>query len=594
MAVKTWVNGDRVAAVDLNRWEQAAGGLSRAGHAPSLGRYFPEAEGATGTGMGNDQPGLTSALTAAANKGVVDLKRDSTYALASLLTIPAGSIIEGNGATIKLSGAGRTQGIQFTGPATVRNVIFDFQQIPTSNCIQVLATANGSKMQGCTFTHGNGVETSNVTGISIMAVCDIDACTFVNIANPVRVSGAVDGVEIIANTFSNWTGRCIYIVGTSTAAASNLKINGNVIYPLSAAALETQPRQPIAFQGNDDNMFKAVQISHNIVFGPGASHDPTADQLAAGGQYGTADQISVHQADGFTVIGNQSYDGGDVGITVAVECRHGVITGNVCNRNDSVGICVGSRSSTDLTHNIAVTGNTCMNNGQNRAGDAPDFASTGISVAQGDSIIVTGNRCGDTQTAKTQVWGIGINTSPRVTVGTNDLLDNRDGQIYVGSGSMANGTLIFNMPGARSVLAADSSPVNNSTTFVPSGLSLPVDPGGIYELSAFIIYSTSPTADMQIRFNGPAGASLSWVPAGPGANAASQTNALINRGNSLLASAQSLGGATSARAVASPVGVLATAVTAGGTLSLSFAQNTADPSDTLIGAGSWIKLTRIG
>lgn len=553
---------------------------ARTAHAPAFNLFFPEAAG-----------DLVSAISAAApTNGVVDLAANTNYDLPTLLTVPAGVRIQGrDGATIKLSGTARAVGIRFTGKASMSGVTVDLQQIVTSYGIQIQGA--GSLISDCVITHGNGVATSGV-GIKIEAQCDIIRNKFSNIATPIQVTGETPDVTIDLNEIRDWTGRGMYILGTSTAAASNLTITRNRIYPLSIAALSTQPRQPITFQGDDNHPFTAVKVNYNIVRSPGVSHDPTAAQLtASGGQYGTADNISLHQCDGFELIGNHSYDGGDVGIVAAVQCRNGVVAGNVCLRNDSAGICVGS-SNSSWTRDVSITGNTCMNNGQNRAADGPDWASNGINLQVCDGVIVEGNRCGDTQATKTQQYGMAIQNSPDVTIGTNKLGGNAADEIYTGTGTSANTTLVFNIPPARDTLTADQT-VNNSATLVNTALALPTVAAGVYELEAYLVWNATATGKIKFKFNHPSGSTaLDWVANGPGSSASS-ASAVIDRTPRTIGSAPTLGGPDASNVSANPKGLL-TVGTAGGNLTVQFAQATAEASDCILRAGSWLKLTRIG
>jgi len=99
--VKAWVSGTIVSAADTQRWEDgvadALNAASRTKHAPSIGEFYPEAEGAVGDGSTNTQPAFTNAITAAAGKGAVDLIDGGSYALASLLSVPAGTYIRAKG-----------------------------------------------------------------------------------------------------------------------------------------------------------------------------------------------------------------------------------------------------------------------------------------------------------------------------------------------------------------------------------------------------------------------------------------------------------------------------------------------------------------
>jgi len=414
----------------------ALSATSKSQDAASLDRYFPEHSGALGDGTTDDSAALADTITrAAAGHGSVWLSPGKTYLVTALINFPAGSRVEGGG-TIKLSGAARATGLRFTGPTAMTGITVDFQQVPTSYGLQIQSPAAGSEIVGCSFLNGNG-PTVTAVGVKIEAKALIDRCSFSNIATPVQVTGATAGVRISRSTFSDWTMRGIYVLGSATGSASDIRVEFNTLYPPNPLAGDAQPRQPICFQGNDSMLFTDVHVVGNTVTGTGTSHDPSAAQLATNPptQYGTADLISLHQCRGFEVSNNICTDSGDVGITVAFQCSLGSVTGNVCLRNDSTGICIGSSSST-YTRNISVSGNTCCDNGQNRAADGPGWASNGINLNTCGHITLSGNTCGDDQSTKTQQYGIAIsNAVGGIAIGVNDVSQNVIGPYYLTANS---------------------------------------------------------------------------------------------------------------------------------------------------------------
>lgn len=141
----------------------------------------------------------------------------------------------------------------------------------------------------------------------------------------------------------------------------------------------------------------------------------------------------------------------------------------------------------------------------------------------------------------------------------------------------------------RSVLAANTTAVNNSTALVDSGLSVSVAANKTYKLTGFIIVDSGTTPDLKYGFSGPAGATLTWITNGIITGTASAQT--IDRSMKTIGSAPVAIGVGAGAGVVSamPFGTLITSATAG-TFKLQFAQNTADVSDTKILAGSWIEL----
>lgn len=201
----------------------------------------------------------------------------------------------------------------------------------------------------------------------------------------VSLRGDVQQVRITASRFQSWSDRAVWVVGVSSASPKDVEISGCVIDPPRPNG---KVRQPIQVNGHDDRPLERVKVVGNRVRGPGTSYH---DRHHAG----SADLISLHRCTDFTVRGNVVLDGGDVGITVSQQSHDGVVEDNICRRNDSVGICIGSRSSRRVS-DISVRNNTCEDNGQDRLSDGRDWALSGVLVANGQRITVTDNTFRDT------------------------------------------------------------------------------------------------------------------------------------------------------------------------------------------------------
>ena len=142
--------------------------------------------------------------------------------------------------------------------------------------------------------------------------------------------------------------------------------------------------------------------------------------------------------------------------------------------------------------------------------------------------------------------------------------------------------------GVMAYQGADSPPVNNSTTLVASTyLTIPVVANGFYIYEDNIMYDSSATADFQYLIvcpnfsaNGPI--SRSFLTA---------ADALTFNTDTSLSTAAGGGGVGTVRTVMRS-GLLSIGVA--GNVSVQFAQNTANASNTLLKIGSWIRLTRVG
>jgi|GEM_PF-3496176 len=135
--------------------------------------------------------------------------------------------------------------------------------------------------------------------------------------------------------------------------------------------------------------------------------------------------------------------------------------------------------------------------------------------------------------------------------------------------------------------------VNNSTTPVTAtGLALPVAANTTYEISGSLIYSASQAADIAFTWTYPAGCAMNWIPDGISTGSTSATNSIARQVRAITEGGSIGGAAVGTKIFAFPKGMLITSSTAG-TVQLMFAQNTLDATDTVLHAGSYLKLTRL-
>ncbi len=149
-------------------------------------------------------------------------------------------------------------------------------------------------------------------------------------------------------------------------------------------------------------------ISNNVVKNAGASG------ISIGGVAGTVSKNNIVSnntiedsanngilaiyCDNCVISGNSSYSNAWSGI--AVDTSEAItVNGNSCYLNDQHGIAL------DDSSECTATGNTCRNNNQ----DAGSYYGIGVytSAATCTDNVISGNRCYDDQTPKTQTYGIG-------------------------------------------------------------------------------------------------------------------------------------------------------------------------------------------
>lgn len=294
----------------------------------------------------------------------------------------------------------------------VYNINFDGKGLVQSYIFEITAITSNLVIRNCLFTDiasGGPIAIEFRDGANNIF---IDNCSFYNFYTAIRINRDPVGVKIANCRIIDWFDRAIWILGTDTTHATNLDIVSNTIYPHSSLAQSSNVRQPIQITGYAASPHYNVKIINNAVIGTGTDHEDPDNP-------GSADLISLHHTDCFVVAGNTAIDGGDVGITVSRECKNGAVTGNIVMRADSAGICIGSGTSIEV-HNITVTGNTSVNNGQDRYGPiTPDRARCGVLVNKGTNIVCSGNIVSDDQVTKTQVYGFSFSDSANVYVSGN-------------------------------------------------------------------------------------------------------------------------------------------------------------------------------
>lgn len=145
----------------------------------------------------------------------------------------------------------------------------------------------------------------------------------------------------------------------------------------------------------------------------------------------------------------------------------------------------------------------------------------------------------------------------------------------------------------REVYQQADQTVNNSTTFVSSTyLTLPVEANTGYIYEAFLVYDTGSTPDFKHKVLMPSGGFVRhgvWTPT----TTVSATNTTI--GVDALDTDNFASGGISAgtRMTLRPSGIIAIAATAGD-VTIQFAQQVANASNTSLTFGSWMRLTRLG
>jgi hypothetical protein len=134
---------------------------------------------------------------------------------------------------------------------------------------------------------------------------------------------------------------------------------------------------------------------------------------------------------------------------------------------------------------------------------------------------------------------------------------------------------------------------NNTATLADDPhLSVSVVSGGVYEVEALLFYIAATTADVKIGWSSPASSTFLWGALGATSGAAPTSAASGDWNATNAAGTRTLGGGTvSVTNIAHVLGTLTAG--ADGTLTLQWAQGTAEVSDATLSAGSRLSVRRI-
>lgn len=125
----------------------------------------------------------------------------------------------------------------------------------------------------------------------------------------------------------------------------------------------------------------------------------------------------------------------------------------------------------------------------------------------------------------------------------------------------------------------------NTTLSADTELVLPVKRNTTYVVEAQLITDSGTTPDAKIGWSGPTGATMNWMvqPAGD----------VVGGIVKAIGDSQALDGAGAGTDRMHQLTGLLTVGVNDGTLTLTFAQNTSDASDTKLEAGSWVLLRKV-
>lgn len=344
------------------------------------------------------------AVSAARREGfAVEVPAGVEVRLTAPVVLPGGVMVRGRGSIISAGDLRSLLRVKGSG-ARLSGVGLAGAEGEVGTLVEVESAARDVRMEAVTL-EGARIGVAVASGARDISVVD---SSFERLSCGVSLRGSAREIAIRACQFREWRDRAVWVVGGKDSSPQQVTISRCTIGPPDPRG---EVRQPIQINGQDRRLISDVSITNNEIRGPGTSYQDRR-------RPGAADLISLHRCRKFVVAGNRVSQGGDVGITVSRQSRDGVVEDNVCTENDSVGICIGSRSSTEVS-DIVVRGNVCEDNGKDRARDGRPWARAGILVVRGRDIDLVRNVLRDTGSG-TQVNAISLKAS-RVSLKENSI-----------------------------------------------------------------------------------------------------------------------------------------------------------------------------
>ncbi len=345
--------------------------------------------GAVGDGATNDLAAINAAMAAAsaAGGGVVYFP-EGTYAIDGLITAPSGVELRGVRAKSVIKTIWTSSvSVQLIACTNVTNVsfvdlVFDGNQSILSNflnCVQLFNSQNIA-FHRCRFQTMKGIALLASTNTQSLRVTH---CEFVNCG--------------VYPTFGPGGGRQAIAFSETVAANSYDNVVANCTFNnIGLDAVSASRQQRFVAVGN-----QFTQIGGAALYLSGTQYAVLTANVARTGGTGAspyANGIDCFQASHVSVTGNVMYECGGAGIGI-FGCNGAVVAGNYCVNNNQDAASV---------HRGGIVVNTASSN-----------------------VVVEGNVCTDTQSPKTQQYGLVVDpTCTNITVGIGNMFQgNLDGDI---------------------------------------------------------------------------------------------------------------------------------------------------------------------
>lgn len=543
---------------------------------------------------GTDTTTMQAELTAAAAAGQIYQLRAGVYRAHGLVP-PAGCVIDARGATIKVPN-GVTAG-NILAPTTAFTIIAG-----------ILDGNKGSATDPGSITSGNGIYLFNATGwtgVAQIIGTVIHDCW----QNGVHAATDVTSLHLGANA----PAAAIYLDRVETYS------NGQIGQRFTGlrGVVNANPNS----HGNGSHGIREFLCRDAVTANASACDNPSGHGMSSLYCYGSvvSGKFNRNGTDGLVF-------GGDSTSNVNMPGQYMTVPWVECNANSNLGLCFDAslagtntlftpslgttdpvpvygevgvvRANGNTNEGVQVTSSQHVHFGQmftdDNGGHGAQFSSRNVSFDYHHAwrnaqkpLALQGN-------VSSPNWGVHV-------IGQRDYSGNSPDDTNTIGTVVANSTWLLTAssqdtpPSPAPVYSArktaGTSRISSVTLTADPDLTIASLPVGEYQIDGFLAYDASTTADLAIAWNMPAG-SISWGCGGLAGTATSNNPATINETLFTAATGPVLGGVgVGTGTFARITGWLK--VTTAGAMTLKWAQNSTDATNTTLQAGSWIRFTKI-
>lgn len=357
--------------------------------------------------------------TAAAEPASVRLIPNSVHVISRMIDLRSNVNVDGDGATLRWLGTSRDRLLLLDGVSNValKNLTIDAGVTPPLSAIFASNSDRLSfdRLRLTTAVHRQaGIRLSGCTNSSIVD------CSVRGFSNAYNIAGPSSNCQI-RNSEARGSLSAVLINTVAGAAPSDIDIVGVAVTDLPSGS-----GFAIRAAGTATAMLRRIRFMGCTVIGPGRSFtDPVRP--------GSADQINGLYTAGISAIGCTSMYGGDMGMSFT-SCTNVTLSENLSAFNNTAGI-IAFRSTV-----VTISGNTCLNNGQNFIGAyRRPFVLFGIGAIGSHDVNILDNALLDDQAMATQNYGVALSGSSArakdISVGPNAYRGNALSDLYIHRGT---------------------------------------------------------------------------------------------------------------------------------------------------------------